>query len=68
MAEEEILQARISELTQENTAIEEDKCKLQSKLEEVMADKREGKVVISDELTEEKRLSDHKGISGFGRR
>ena len=65
LAEEEILQARISELTHEKTAIEVAKCKLQSILEEVKTDDREGEVAMSDRLTQ---LSDYKGTSGFGKR
>lgn len=65
LAEEEILQARISELTHENTAIEMAKCKLESKLEEVKTDNRECEVAMSDRLTQ---LSDHKGTARFDKR
>lgn len=58
LAEEEILQARISELTAENATIQTEKCDLISKLEELTAQKTTAES-ISAELMQEKQTSDH---------
>ena len=55
LAEEEILQARISELTSENTTIEAAKCDLLSKVEALTAEK----ATINAQLMQEKQSSNH---------
>ena len=62
MAEEEILQARISELTTENTTIEAAKCELMSKMEELTARKVKAEVVSADLQQERESLDRQKGM------
>ena len=58
-AEEEILQARISELTAENATVQAEKCDLMSKIEELVEQKATAET-INAELVQEKQLGDTK--------
>ena len=63
LAEEEILQSRISELTAENATIQAEKCDLMSTIKE-LAEQKATVESINDELVQEKQSSDtQKGIT-----